>query len=57
MHYACQFGHPDVVQALLYAGVDLSQKDQDGETPLTIAKRKNHQEIVQLLKNAGANIR
>ncbi len=40
---------------LLDSGADMRMKDADGDTALALAKLKGHADIVQLLKNAGAN--
>ena len=49
-------GHTDTVRALLGAGADLNAKDKESKTALTYAKENDHNEIVQLLKQAGANV-
>lgn len=50
-------GYTETVQALLAEGADVNAKDKDGMTALKYAELsllKNHDEIVNLLKNAGA---
>jgi ankyrin repeat protein len=42
---------PKIVLALINAGVDVNAKTDSGETALTLAKKKNHEAIVQLLSS------
>ncbi len=42
------------VKALLAAKADVNAKGGDGGTALMAASRNGHQEVVQLLENAGA---
>jgi ankyrin repeat protein len=47
----------DTVEALLKKGADVSVRDRDGNTALTYSEKyglRNKQEIVRLLRNAGA---
>jgi len=52
---ACVFGRREIVELLVERGADISAKDQFGFTPLSIAKKNNHQDIVEYLKDKGAN--
>jgi len=47
-------GHTDTVKALLEQGVDVNAKDNDGITALFGAKTMGHEEIIRMLKKAGA---
>jgi ankyrin repeat protein len=47
-------GLPDTVQLLLKAGASLHAKDSRGETPLMHAVEKKHDDIAQILRDAGA---
>lgn len=44
----------DVVKALLEKGADVNIKDADGNTVMDYAKKHNYDEIIKLLKEAGA---
>ena len=52
--YASENGHTKVVKALLAAKDINVNQAYNGETPLAVATRNNHTEIIQLLKDAGA---
>lgn len=49
LHYAAQNGHLALTQALLLRGADPTIGDIHGETPRTLAKKANHDEIELLL--------
>jgi ankyrin repeat protein len=51
---ACIFGHREVVELLVDKGADISAKDRFGFTPLSIAKKNKHKDIVNYLKEKGA---
>lgn len=44
-----------VIEQLINAGADVNVKDEDGSTALMWAAKQGHTEIIQLLKDAGAN--
>jgi ankyrin repeat protein len=44
----------DVVVSLIEKGADINAKNKDGETPLDLALRQGHKEIVELLRKHGA---
>ncbi len=46
--------NPDAVKALIEAGADVNAKDKEGKTALTLAKEAGNEEIIKLLKAAGA---
>jgi NAD(P)-dependent dehydrogenase (short-subunit alcohol dehydrogenase family) len=52
---AAMFGHPEVARALIDAGADVNQKNNDGTTPLLTAALFAHPEIVRALLDAGAD--
>ena len=52
LHMASQNGHVEVVRALLDQGADIN-KTWNGVTPLQIALRRNHTEIIHLLELAA----
>ena len=54
LHYATLNGHLEAVKALLEVKggkAALNVKDRYGETPIDLAKRKSHREIVSYLEN------
>jgi len=51
---ACRDGNVEEARALLAAGANVNAADNDGFTPLTIASQQGHDDIVQLLRAAGA---
>lgn len=54
LNLAVAFGRLEMVQVLLDAGADPGCIDEKGRTALKIAIKEGHQDIVALLKNAGA---
>jgi hypothetical protein len=45
---------PAMVTTLLKAGADVHSRANDGSTALSVATSKGHQDLVELLRNAGA---
>jgi ankyrin repeat protein len=54
LHYAAAAGYLEVITLLLYHGADVMIKDDQGETPLQLARRKNKFAAVELLEKRGA---
>ena len=52
LHLAVQYGYPAIAEYLVSLGSDLDAEDEDGDTPLSIAYRQNHREVIVAL---GAN--
>ena len=50
LSWACNYGHLDVVRALLGAdGIQANQANQNSQTPINIASDKGHVEVVRVL--------
>ena len=54
LYHAAYRGNMDIVQALLQAGANPTIRNNNGETPLDIARRKNHTATIPLLQAAVA---
>ena len=55
LHYAVSLSHRGVVYLLLAKGVNVNAKDNTASTPLSLAKVKGYEKIVELLRGYGAN--
>jgi transglutaminase-like putative cysteine protease len=57
LHFAVEAGQIDVVEYLIAARVaDVGVENRQGLTPLDIAARRNHKEVVKLLIDNGADV-
>lgn len=56
LHYACDRGHPSIVQLLLTAGCNVNHTSADNVTALHLACSVGNCDIVRLLIQAGARI-
>ncbi|KAL6708066.1 hypothetical protein ACN47E_003500 [Coniothyrium glycines] len=54
LYRACRQGRVDCVRLLLDRGADVHSKDDGGTSCFGIAKKRGHEEIVQLLEGKGA---
>jgi ankyrin repeat protein len=48
------YGDLDMIDALLDAGADIKARNEDGATPLALARKYGHTEIAMALEKAGA---
>ena len=55
LYWAAVNGHQEVAQALIAAGADFNQQDNEGKTPLQEAARLGHPEIVKLINRVNAS--
>ena len=46
--------HTETLKALVEAGANVNLADRNGQTPLTLARRRGHGEMAKLLERAGA---
>ena len=56
LHSATRSGHKNVVQVLIDHGVDIEAKDYWGSTPLCHAASLDHEAVIALLLEKGANV-
>ncbi len=56
LHYACEYGHSDVVRLLLEHGANMSLSDDNDWTPLDRACEQGFPNIVRLLLDHGAEV-
>jgi ankyrin repeat protein len=52
--YAIYGAHPDAVQALIELKADVNAKTKDGDTPLKAAMKGDQEDLIAMLKAAGA---
>jgi ankyrin repeat protein len=58
LYYAASFNKPDVVQVLLEHGASLETRNSIfGDTPLEVAERKGHREVLALLQEYASRPR
>ncbi|NEO87176.1 MAG: ankyrin repeat domain-containing protein, partial [Spirulina sp. SIO3F2] len=55
LHHAAKLGQREMVQTLIEAGADIAATDHQDKTATAIAVYEGHQDIVDLLKKAGAS--
>src|SRR5690349_9441071 len=56
LHFASQYGHVDVVDVLLRAGVSRDTRTKVDRTPLHVAAQEGYAEVVNMLVMNGADI-
>ena len=49
MHYAAMMDKKEIVKLLLDHGADGYKADEEGNTPLSLAIEKGHQDIVKIM--------
>lgn len=56
MHLAARFGNPHAVRLLLEQQADIEPLNLEGHSPLIVAVKEGHAEVVRLLLQAGARM-
>ncbi|KAJ3438986.1 no mechanoreceptor potential c isoform d-related [Anaeramoeba flamelloides] len=56
IHIACQVGDLEIIQIMIQNNVDFNIKDENEMTPLMVAAENDHEEVVKLLLDNGAQI-
>jgi ankyrin repeat protein len=56
LHYAVEYGEPDLVQELIVAGYNIELRDELNSTPLYVAAQYNRLEAARILIECGADI-
>ncbi|WP_367255340.1 ankyrin repeat domain-containing protein [uncultured Phenylobacterium sp.] len=52
MHRAVAFGHPEVVKLLIESGASVTERNDDGWSPLELAMSAGNSSIVDLVRSA-----
>jgi ankyrin repeat protein len=56
LYAACEAGQEAIVRVLLTTDVDVEEVDSNGYTPLMVAAKQGHANIVRVLRNKGASL-
>jgi len=54
LHRACEWGHKDIAEILIVHGADINAKTTNGKTAISLGKEKKHKQVVELLRQHGA---
>ena len=49
LHYSCKYGHVDIVRTLVKHKANVNARTDNGDTPLTLAARNKHDNVVHAL--------
>ena len=49
LHLACDYGHSDIVETLIFAGADETITNDDNKTPSQVAEKRGHSELLKFL--------
>ena len=50
LHFAALYNSPDVIPLLIMAGADLHATTEYDDTPMMIAQRHEHKEVIEVLR-------
>jgi ankyrin repeat protein len=53
LHYTALYDSPMAAAALLDAGASVAIRDDNGDTPIEIARRLGHEAVLEVLQKAG----
>ena len=56
LHYSCRYGHVDIVRTLIKHKANFNDRTDSGDTPLTLAARNKHDNIVHALSDYNCEI-
>lgn len=57
LHFAALYNSPDVIPLLVVAGADMFATTEYDDTPMQIAERHDHHEVIDILKRFfGVNV-
>eukprot|EP00656_Telonema_subtile_P001202 TRINITY_DN1055_c0_g1_i6.p1 TRINITY_DN1055_c0_g1~~TRINITY_DN1055_c0_g1_i6.p1 ORF type:complete len:163 (+),score=51.72 TRINITY_DN1055_c0_g1_i6:81-569(+) len=54
LHLAAHYGDLEIAELLLASGADVTVRCKDGSTPLDMARKAQHTDVVQALQRGGA---
>lgn len=55
LHFAAVAGHTNIVELLVGNGADINAKNNDGHTPLMLAREYEHRELTEWLRQHGGH--
>ena len=56
LHQTASAGSAQYIRMLVQSGADVSCRDENDSTPLTLSSKEGHLDVVQLLLQPGANV-
>ena len=56
LHYSCRYGNVDIVKALVSHKANVNARTDSGSTPLTLAARNKHDNVVHVLSDYNCEV-